>query len=1121
MKVSSLVACVVMSGMTAFADSSETSAVYKFDWYAGDAVANFPAPMTLREGLNGFTYEGFAEGGSDLRVKDADGNLLPHEIEKWDPNGYSIVWVKLPSLSQSATVTLSWGDAEAESSEDSLWDDAFHVFHFGDSIAKDSSKWKLTVANTPDAAAGIIGGGMTCSDTSTKRLVMSNVNPSQMGVNSSSSYTLSFWLKGKESSYSKYLYNMKTTGNEVILTYNYNNKWAVALRTVELIGGGTGRANSRIQAPDYDWHHFAYVYDSATQKQMKYLDGVLVDTQSRTESVRLWAADGETIALGGSIGGGDTSGATFDEFRLEPVARDAAWIKALALTPAQVHDNDDVYVMSFPEYTGTETLTDFPLMVTLDDRLPDLPDSVKSAMRNVNRLYFYTEDGKTGLPFEYELAPTESGTTMTCWVRMPTFGPGTKLRIQTTPTVWTSNASTTKRFWSSDAGAANTNVWADGVFRHVYHMALGRYRFDSVPGGADLKENNGWRNTSPAVDGPTGRYGAMHCSTNAGMIAALPNNSRGVTNRYTFSFWARKSAEDFANPQQAYLCQIRQSNNGSTQWGVLTGFHNDGNKFKLWKNGSSDGRRIDIPDTDWHYYAWTCDGTTVRGYRDGDEVMTGEKLSFNAEDMTNWRIAISGTMGAPNNECFRGDIDEFRIEGEPRSADWIKACYQTQFARRGRLTRLALPAFDANVAASSTTEGAITFAATLACRVPSTLTLYYGATDGGTDASAWTGSTPLGTLPDGRITGTVTGLSNDQGMFARFRSVNEFGEAWSQPIFGRAMAGAAWITGYKISVTNLAEGVTLKDFPLCVRVTASMEPPASHSTLRFVDDDGRPLAHEVESWDASGESIVWVRVPEMRKGTKVKMFWGDLYTPAAAAVSSVWNEDYESVYHMSSKADSSAAGLDFTTDKTATNGVVGSARQMGASGGLMTAQHPMEGTAGPFTISGWLNGYSNMGETYLLLKCIGNTTTQMGVLFGYVPMTLQLYMPNPANPNNDGNYNQEIRFTHSLIELPDSNWHHFAYAYDGAKLGMYLDGECIRSAFINVTQCGLSPWLQIGDLRVGRSPGGGNLFKGGLDELRLETVGRSPEWIKACYDDQRGRLTSTRFVMVGMKIFFR
>ena len=152
----------------------------------------------------------------------------------------------------------------------------------------------------------------------------------------------------------------------------------------------------------------------------------------------------------------------------------------------------------------------------------------------------------------------------------------------------------------------------------------------------------------------------------------------------------------------------------------------NGNKFKLWKNGSADGRRIDIPDTDWHHYAWTCDGTIVRGYRDGAQVMTGEALAFNAADRSNWRIALTGTIGTPNYENFIGDIDEFRLEGEPRSADWIRACYQTQFARRGNVTRLTPPAFGTDVKAMANTAGTITFSADLVCRVPSTLTIHYG-----------------------------------------------------------------------------------------------------------------------------------------------------------------------------------------------------------------------------------------------------------------------------------------------------------------------------------------------------------------------------------------------------------
>ncbi|MBR2839623.1 MAG: DUF2341 domain-containing protein, partial [Kiritimatiellae bacterium] len=401
-------------------DATATTATYCFDWYAGDAVANFPAPMTLSEGLNGFSYAGLGPGGCNLRVKDMEGNLLPHEIEKWDPDGYSIVWVKLPSLSQSATVMLSWGDPDAATATGSLWDDAVNVFHFGDDIKKDSSKWSLDSAQTPDVVVGIVGDGMTSATNGTKRFLVDSVTPSALGLNGSTPFTIAFWLKGSASSESNYLYHMRTKSNpdaEVIVTYNYNEpRWGnVWPRTVELIGSGISRADSHIEAPDFGWHHFAYTYDGSNVR--KYLDGELVGTVAASKTLKVWLDDyssiEQRISVGGGTGGQNLSGATFDEVRLEPVCRSAAWIKALALTSTQVHDNDGVYEMSFPEYTGTETLTNFPLMVTLDDRLPGLPDSVKAAMRDVRRLYFYTADGGTELQYEMELTPTEGGTAAT------------------------------------------------------------------------------------------------------------------------------------------------------------------------------------------------------------------------------------------------------------------------------------------------------------------------------------------------------------------------------------------------------------------------------------------------------------------------------------------------------------------------------------------------------------------------------------------------------------------------------------------------------------------------------------------------------------------------------------
>ena len=46
--------------------------------------------------------------GQDLRFVDAAGNLLAHEVETWDENGYSNIWVKLPAVSSSSASSSFW-----------------------------------------------------------------------------------------------------------------------------------------------------------------------------------------------------------------------------------------------------------------------------------------------------------------------------------------------------------------------------------------------------------------------------------------------------------------------------------------------------------------------------------------------------------------------------------------------------------------------------------------------------------------------------------------------------------------------------------------------------------------------------------------------------------------------------------------------------------------------------------------------------------------------------------------------------------------------------------------------------------------------------------------------------
>lgn len=97
---------VQTAGATPFDETLFThKSIITVSGYAGGSILNdFPVLVTLAaDAPAGFRYTDCAADGSDIRFVDANGELVPHEIEKWNAQGTSYIWVKVPRLSGTAT----------------------------------------------------------------------------------------------------------------------------------------------------------------------------------------------------------------------------------------------------------------------------------------------------------------------------------------------------------------------------------------------------------------------------------------------------------------------------------------------------------------------------------------------------------------------------------------------------------------------------------------------------------------------------------------------------------------------------------------------------------------------------------------------------------------------------------------------------------------------------------------------------------------------------------------------------------------------------------------------------------------------------------------------------------
>ena len=92
----------------------------KFAGYTGDEpLTDFQVLVKLGEGRYGFSYDDYSvKDGSDIWFADSEGNVLPHEIETWNPSGDSFIWVRVPEITgPSSYILMHWGAERTNAAE--------------------------------------------------------------------------------------------------------------------------------------------------------------------------------------------------------------------------------------------------------------------------------------------------------------------------------------------------------------------------------------------------------------------------------------------------------------------------------------------------------------------------------------------------------------------------------------------------------------------------------------------------------------------------------------------------------------------------------------------------------------------------------------------------------------------------------------------------------------------------------------------------------------------------------------------------------------------------------------------------------------------------------------------
>ena len=704
--------------------------------------------------------------------------------------------------------------------------------------------------------------------------------------------------------------------------------------------------------------------------------------------------------------------------------------------------------VAFSGYSGTTTLENFPVLVRVSDANGFFYSQFKDPAGG--DLRFSDAEGNL-LASEIDTW-NPSGESLV-WVKVPLLNASTVITAHygcTTP----------------DAVTAS-DVWSNG-YLGVWHMGdtqvdgSGNAQIlDSTGNGATFVEDgNSCGNNTTGAAGQIGNcveFGTGEGESNKGKGGMKCNSStvrRAGTSALTVECWAWQDDHDHSGSgtmTNAFL--VRETSN--QPWTPIYQLQELGD-VNQWQNGkivarfwdASKSQKTANPDSRpsravWNHYAATYGESIGRYLCNGVSLGTCEVGDLFSSENT---TLFLGNISTSGTMAWPGKIDEVRISSVARSEDWLKATH---------------------------------------------------------DCVAEAG-------------------------FASYKAilVND----WTK-----------YSHKFTVSFAGYVGGETLTNFPALVKISESSVSGFDYDDcrrrnggdLRFADAEGNLLASEVDTWDTSGTSLVWVKVPTLNALTKITAYYGNELAPDVDA-EDVWANGYLGVWHMGDTkvdgsgnaqiVDSTGNGATFAEDANSRGkntagvaGLVGNCVEFGTDsenptkGGLVcTSSSVLRAGTSAFTFECWARQDDHEhGDS---------TTTRNAYLVREGEQASpwkEVYWIDEVGDNNYG-HNGKIRArfrktSSSDLGIASSNrpawktWNHHAATYNATAGFLFLNGVSTGSVAVDGS---LYPTenqtkLYLGNMSTSQSV----VWPGKIDEVRISSVARSEDWLKATYDTVKNNAT--------------
>ena len=307
-----------------------------------------------------------------------------------------------------------------------------------------------------------------------------------------------------------------------------------------------------------------------------------------------------------------------------------------------------------------------------------------------------------------------------------------------------------------------------------------------------------------------------------------------------------------------------------------------------------------------------------------------------------------------------------------------------------------------------------------------------------------------------------------------------------------------WFYRKKITFDNSASAQDLANFPVRVALSSSninyAHTQNAGQDIRFVDgDDTTELKYEIERWDESGTSDVWVKVPQIDQASTTDFIWmyyGNASASDGQSATDVWDGNFKGVWHseetsgttvFDSTSNANNGTKSSASNPSATTGKIGGA-QLYTTSTVTVPDSPSLRMNDNMTMSVWINATSL--PAWATIACKDESFDPN--------YCMQI---NPSGNKVEFNYGSSFIASDSSTTPSTNTWYHVTAVYDNAanQVRIYFNGTLDSTTTQTTSLPSNTDDLDIGNDLVNE------YWKGTIDELRISNSVRSADWVEAEY----------------------